>query len=186
MLSRLFLIYAVVELVAIGALVSTIGWGWTLLALLATLLLGWGLLAPMAGSHLIRRIAQLRSGLTEPSWGHRPLAGDAVSDGALVTLATVLVLVPGLVTTALGLLLLVPPVRKVAGPGLTAIAVRGLRRRVPLITDTTLFGAGARRGYSGDGRDYIDGEVIDVRDVKSPALPDDSVRGGFPGSPAWD
>ena len=50
MVIRLFLVYAVVELAVIFALVSTIGWGWTLLVLLATFLLGWGLLAPMAGS----------------------------------------------------------------------------------------------------------------------------------------
>jgi UPF0716 protein FxsA len=185
MLGRLLLIYAVVELAVVIALVSTLGLGWTVLVLLATFLLGWGLLAPMAGSHLIRKIGQLRSGLTEPRWGHRPLAGDAVSDGALVSLATVLVLVPGLVTTALGLLLLVPPIRSVAGPGLAAIGMRGLRRRVPLITDMTAFGADHRRGYSGDGRDYsgdyIDGEVIDVRDFDPPALPSDPIGSEFPG-----
>ena len=71
----------------------------------------------MAGSQLMRQLGQLRSGLTEPR--------SALSDGALVSLAIGLVLVPGLVTTALGLLLLVPPIRAVAGPGLTAIAVRG-------------------------------------------------------------
>jgi UPF0716 protein FxsA len=186
MVSRLLLIYAVVELAVIFVLVSTIGWGWTLLALLATFLLGWGLLAPMAWTHLMRQIKQSRSGLSEPPWGHRPLAGDRVSAGALVTLAGVLVLIPGLATTVLGLLLLVPPIRSLVGPGLTAIGVRGLRRRMPLITDTTLFGAESRRGYPDDGRDYIDGEVVDVRDVKSPVLPDESMRGGFPGSPAWD
>lgn len=188
MVSRLLLIYAVAELAVIFALVSTIGWGWTLLALLATFLVGWGLLAPIAGSQLIRQIRQLRSGTTEPRWGHRPLAGDAVGDGALVTLATFLVLIPGLATTALGLLLLIPPIRSAVGPGLIALGVRGLRRRMPLITDPTLFGAEARRGYSGNGDyhgDYIDGEVVDVRDVQSPALPNE-MRGGFPGQPGWD
>ncbi|HUH67528.1 MAG TPA: FxsA family protein [Mycobacterium sp.] len=175
MLSRLFLVYAVVELAVTIALASTIGWGWTLLVLLATFLLGWGLLAPMAGSHLIHQIGQLRSGLTEPR--------SAVSDSALVTLATGLVLVPGLVTTGLGLLLLVPPIRSVAGPGLTAVAVRGgVQRRVPLIT--MAFGTEARRGYSGDGRDYIDGEVIDVHDVEPPALPNDPMDGDSPGRAA--
>jgi UPF0716 protein FxsA len=81
-----------------------------------------------------------------------------------------LVLVPGLVTTVLGLLLLLPPIRAVAGPGLTAIALRGLQR-VPLITETTAFTADSRRGYAADGRDYIDGEVIDVRDFEPPILP---------------
>jgi UPF0716 family protein affecting phage T7 exclusion len=167
MMSRLFLIYAVVELAAVIALVSSVGWGWTLLALLATFVIGWVVLAPMAGSQLIRQIGQLRSGLAEP----RNVAGD----GALVTLAIALVLVPGLVTTVLGLLLLVPPVRRVAGAGL----MRALRRRVPLIAEATLFGAET------DGRDYIDGEVVDVRDFRAPALPSE-MRGGYPGNPAWD
>ena len=89
----------------------------------------------------------------------------ALSDGAMVTLATVLVLVPGLVTTTVGMLLLVPPIRTVTGPVLAATLLRGLQRRVPLITDTA--------GRS----DFIDGEVIDVRDfgdardVEPPALP---------------
>ena len=173
MLRWLLLIYAVVELAVIIALVSTIGWGWTLLVLLVSFLLGWGLLAPMAGSHLIRQIGQLRSGLREPR--------SALSDGALVTLATVLVLVPGLVTTAFGLLLLVPPIRSIAGPGLTAIGIRGLRR-VPLVSYTTAF-TDSRRGYSGEGRDYIDGEVIDIRDFDPPALTTDPTGGEFPGRP---
>lgn len=174
MLSRLLLIYAVVELAVIFVLVSTLGWGWTVLALLVTFLLGWGLVAPMAGSHLIRQIGQLRSGLTEPR--------SAVNDGALITLAMVLVLVPGLVTTGLGLLLLVPPIRKVAGPRLTAIGMRGLRRRVPLIADTAFYRAEPRRAYPRHGGDYIDGEVVDVKDVEPPALPTER-RGGFPGHP---
>jgi len=154
MVRRLLLVYAVVELAVIIALVSTIGWGWTLLALLATFILGWGLFAPMAGSHLLRQLARLRSGLKEPR--------SALSDGAMVSLATILVLVPGLVTTTLGLLLLLPPVRAVAGPGLATIAMRRFQWRVPLITDTRVA----------EGRDYIDGEVIDVIDVEPPALPD--------------
>ena len=184
MLRRLFLVYTLVELAVIFALVSTIGWGWTLLVLLGTFLLGWGLLAPMAGSQLIRQIGQLRSGLTEPRWGHRPLAGDALNDGALVTLAIALVLVPGLVTTALGLLLLVRPARSVAGRGLSALGMRGLWRRVPPITYAAAF-TEPHRAYPDDGRDYIDGEVIDVRDFEPPAFPNER-RGGFPGQPGWD
>ena len=40
----------------------------------------------------------------------------AVTDSALVALGTVLVVIPGLVTTAAGLLLLLPPTRAVARP----------------------------------------------------------------------
>jgi UPF0716 protein FxsA len=182
MLWRLLLIYAVVELAVVIALVSTIGFGWTVLVLLATFLLGWGVLAPMAGSQLIHQLGQLRSGLKEPR--------STLGDGALVTVATALVLVPGLLTTAFGMLLLVPAIRAVAGPGLTAIALRGLQRRVPLIADTTAFTSESRRSYSGDGRDYIDGEVIDVRDVSDapdvepPALRNDPIGDESPGRTA--
>lgn len=182
MLSRLFLVYAVVELAAVIALVSTIGWGWTLLALVGSFVLGWVLLVPMTGSHLLRQIAHLRSGLAE--------RGAAVRDGTLVTLGALLVLLPGPVTTVLGLLLLVRPVRSAVGPGLAALAMRGLRRRMPLLADMTLFGAGVRRGgaAAGDGYldGYIEGEVVDVRDIRPPALPTEPVRGGYPGRPAWD
>jgi UPF0716 protein FxsA len=163
MVSRLLLVYAVVELAAIFALVWTIGWGWTLLILLGSFVLGWGLLLPMAGSQLLHRLGQMRSGLNERS---------SLGDGALVTVAMALVLVPGLVTTALGMLLLVPPIRALAGPGLTRMALRGFQGRVPLVTYTTAS-TDSRRGYSSDGRDYIDGEVIDVTDVTPPALPND-------------
>jgi UPF0716 protein FxsA len=172
MVSRLLLIYGVVELAVIFALVSTIGWGWTLLALLATFLLGWGIVAPLAGSHLIRRIGQLRSGLT----GQRAATGD----GVLVSLAALLVLVPGLVSTALGLLLLVPPVRSAVGPGLTAMAVRKLHRQMPGLSYASSFRpepyppSYPGEAYSDAGRghgDYIDGEVIDVVDVEAPARP---------------
>ena len=142
---------------------STIGLGWTLLLLLAAFVAGMTL----AGSQLKRQLTRLRSGLTTQQ-------SRAAGDGALVALGTVLVMVPGLVTTAAGLLLLLPPTRAVARPVLTALAVRGIGRRVPRITVAT---AGADR-YTSAPRprpDYIDGEVIDVADdvtvVDPPALP---------------
>jgi UPF0716 protein FxsA len=168
MVSRLLLVYALVELAAIFALVWTVGWGWTLLGLLITFVLGWGLLAPIAGSQLIRDIGQMRSGLKEPR--------STLGDGALVTVATALVLVPGFVTTALGMLLLLPPVRAAAGPGLTAVALRGLQRRAPLVSYTSTFTdtfTDFRPHPTGDGGDYIDGEVIDVHDAEPTALPRD-------------
>ncbi|MFY2860763.1 FxsA family protein [Mycobacterium sp. THU-M104] len=158
MLRRLVLIYAVVELVAVIALVSTIGFGWTVVVVMATFVLGWALAVPMAGSQLIHQVGQLRSGPRQPQ--------RALSDGALLTLAAGLFVVPGLVTTALGVLLLVPPIRAVAGPGLAAVTMRGLRRRVPLITPVAwgAFVGDLRPHQAGDHGDFIDGEVIDVID----------------------
>lgn len=159
MAMRLFLIYLVVELAVVVALVATIGFGWTVLALLGTSVLGFLL----AGSQVKRHVRRLRSGLTTPQ--------GAVTDGAMVALGTVLVFVPGLVTTAAGLLLLLPPTRAAARPVLTAMAAR----RMPLITAATAAAAAGSR-YSASRGDYIDGEVIDVVDVEPqvvepPALP---------------
>jgi len=164
MVSRLLLIYAVVELMALIGLAATIGVGWTLLVLLATLVLGLVLLAPLGGWQLGRQLMQLRSGLAEPQ--------SAASESALVALASGLVLVPGLVTTALGLLLLVPPIRAAARPGLTTLAVRGFLRRVPLTADAAAGMADAWTvRETRDEPDYIDGEVIDVIDVEPEVLP---------------
>ncbi|ORB82757.1 membrane protein FxsA [Mycobacterium kansasii] len=164
MLGRLLLIYAVVELMALIGLAAAIGFGWALVVLLATFVLGLVLWAPMGGWQLSRHLMQLRSGMQEPR--------SALGDGALVAVATGLVLVPGLVSTALGVLLLAPPIRAAAGPGLTAVAVRGFLRRVPLSASAAATMAGAfQRREASDDRDFIDGEVIDVIDGEPPTLP---------------
>lgn len=154
MVSRLFLLYVVAELAVVVALASTIGLGWTLLLFLAAFALGLAL----AGSQLKRQLDRLRSGLN----GDQPkLAADSMA----VALGTLLVVMPGLVTSVAGLLLLLPPTRAAARPVLSALAVRGLGRRIPLIT---VSGVGAYRQPARP--DYIDGEVIDVTEVDPPAL----------------
>jgi len=160
MVSRLFLIYVVVELVVVVGLASTIGLGWTLLLLLVAFTAGLAL----AGSQLKVQLTRLRSGLN----AHQP---RLATDGALVALGTLLVVVPGLVTSAAGVLLLLPPSRAAARPVLTAMAARGVGRRFPLITVTTV---GADRYSHRQRPDYIDGEVLDVTDVNEvdpPAIP---------------
>jgi UPF0716 protein FxsA len=168
MVSRLFLVYVLVELAVVVALASTIGLGWTLVLLLAGFVAGLAL----AGSQLKRQLARLRNGLTTQQT-------QLATDGVMVALGSVLVVVPGLVTTAAGLLLLLPPTRAAARPLLTAMAIRGLTssgRGAPVITVTTV---GADRDGSAPRPrgDYIDGEVLDVTDVTDvsavdpPALP---------------
>ncbi|MET0757846.1 MAG: FxsA family protein [Mycobacterium sp.] len=144
MAMRLFLIYALVELAVVVALASTIGFSWTVLLLLATFVVG----VALAGSQVRRHIRRLQSGLNART------AQGALTDSALVALGTVLVVIPGLASSLLGALLLLPPTRAAARPVLTAMAAR----RVPLIT---VASAGAQ-GYAKRRGDYIDGEVIDV------------------------
>jgi UPF0716 protein FxsA len=90
------------------------------------------------------------------------------ADTTAVALGTLLMVVPGLVTSAAGLLLLLPPTRAAARPVLGAMAVRGIGRRFPLITVATV---GADRFDHPTRPDYIDGEVINVTEVDPPALP---------------
>jgi UPF0716 protein FxsA len=145
MAMRLFLVYALVELAVIVALASTIGFGWTVLLLLGTFVVGLAL----AGSQVKRHIRRLRSGLNAAT------VQGAATDSVLVALGTVLVVIPGVASSVLGALLLLPPTRAVARPLVIAMAAR----RAPLITAAA---AGAR--YTAGRGEYIDGEVIDVRD----------------------
>src|SRR6476620_8920987 len=159
MAMRLFLVYAVVELAVLVALASTIGFGWTVLLVAGTFLVGLAL----AGSQVRRHIRRLQSGLTVTN------AHGAVTDSVLVALGTVLVVIPGLASSFLGALLLLPPTRAAARPLVTAIAAR----RAPLIVGVGTVGSAAAGAWSdhsprpGTG-DYIDGEVIEVIDVDQP------------------
>ncbi|MFG1932975.1 FxsA family protein [Mycobacterium sp. NPDC048908] len=147
---RLFLVYMVVELAVIVALTSTIGLGWTIVALLATWLVG----VTLAGSQVKRHIRRLQSGLKPAT-----LQG-AATDSLLVALGTVLVVIPGLASSVLGALFLLPPTRAAARPLVTALAAR----RVPLVAAAVGPVAATGWGYDASRRgDYIDGEVIEVQ-----------------------
>lgn len=156
MVIRLLLVYLVVELLALAALVSLIGFGWTVLVLLASVVVG----LVLAGAQARRQLARLR---TEQDW-----RGSA-ADSAAVALGTIMVVIPGLVSTAAGLLLLMPATRSVVRPVLTAAAVAGLGRRARLVTATAAsayrYASRPRPGDYIDYIDYIDGEVLDVTDA---------------------
>lgn len=143
---RLFLVYVLVELAVVVWLAATIGFGWTVLLLIGTFAVGLAL----AGSQLRRQIRRLQTGLVSPQ--------GAVTDGALVAIGVVMTVIPGLVSSVLGLLLLAPPTRALARPAVTALAARGLAR-MPLIVATA-----GPAGFRPARGDYIDGEVVDVTD----------------------
>ncbi|MEW5812326.1 MAG: FxsA family protein [Actinomycetota bacterium] len=161
MAMRLFALYVVIEMAVLVALTATIGFGWTVLLLAGTFLAG----LVLAGSQVRRHLQRLQSGLTAAN------AAGVVTDSALVALGTVLVVIPGLASSVVGALLLLPPTRALARPVVTAMAAR----RAPLIV-----GAGtATRFATRPGRgNYIDGEVIDVvdattdPDLRRPRLPE--------------
>ena len=121
MAMRLFLVYVLVEMAVIVALTYTIGFGWTVLLLAAAFALGIAL----AGSQVRGQIAQLQRGMRDP--------GRPVTDSALVALGSVLVVIPGLVTSAAGLLMLLPPTRAAMRPLAGVLATRALARRIAFV-----------------------------------------------------
>lgn len=154
MAQRLFLLYAVVELAVFIAMVTTVGFGWAVLAVLVAFLLG----LVLAGAQVTRQLRELRStlaGAAPPGRLGSPLG--AATDSLMVAAGTVLVVAPGLASSVLGALLLAPPTRAVLRPAITAVAARRISRHLPLITV-----AGHRAGRPG----YIDGEVIDAHVVE--------------------
>ncbi|KRD20573.1 hypothetical protein ASE48_01855 [Mycobacterium sp. Root265] len=153
MVKRLFLVYLLVELAVLVGLVYTIGFGWTVLAVLATFLVGLAL----AGRQLTRHLGRLQSALNS-----RAASNELATDSALVALGAVLVFIPGVASSVLGALLLMPPTRRIARPVAVAVIGRSLAKATPLVMT---YSTGAT-GYQQPRRtDYVEGEVIDVVDV---------------------
>lgn len=124
-------IYVAVQVAHVIGALDTIG-------LLLVLSIGGAWLTKYAGFGVISRIRQ------QLSAGHMPT--NELIDGALVLAGGVLLVVPGFVTGALGLLLLFPPTRVVA---------RGaLKRRFQ--GQVTYLGPSGRRHIDGGPDDIID------------------------------
>ncbi|WP_098959573.1 FxsA family protein [Pseudonocardia sp. N23] len=146
------LLYLVVEIVALVALGSWVGVGATLLVLLGGSVLGL-LLARREGV----RAAQAFSAAVRD----RRVAHAELTDGMLVAAAGVLLFVPGLVTDLAGLLLLVPPVRKIVRNRLVRAAERanpGLQR-ARIYSDGPVVDGDVVNGGPDGGVTYRDGSV---------------------------
>jgi UPF0716 protein FxsA len=131
-------LYLVVEIVALVALGSAIGLGWTLLVLLAGSVVGlW--LARREGVRAAQALAEAVSNRRVPT--------AELTDGMLVAASGVLLFVPGLVTDLAGLLLLLPPVRALARRRL----VRAAEERSPDLRSARIRSQAP----------VVDGEVVD-------------------------
>lgn len=146
MILALFVLYLVVEVATVVWIGSAIGVGWTILLFLAT----WAVGLWLVRSQFRRVFTQFREA------GQNPAAvGGAVADGALVAAGTALLIVPGLVTSALGLLTLTPLTRRVLRP----IAVFLGGRRLAVVGATGAAGAGV---YARTRKQTIvDGDVVE-------------------------
>jgi len=139
LLFLVFLVTPIVELVVIVRVAGSAG-------VLNTI--GLLVLVSVVGAWLVRRegLGILRRAQRELADGRMP--GKELVDGLLVLLAGALMLTPGFVTDAVGLLLLFPPVRAV----IRHVTTRRLGRSVrDGRTRWQVGGSGAGAGQRGDG-----------------------------------
>ena len=125
MLKRVLLSYVLTELAVAALLIWALGLGWTFVILAGMFMAG-----VVLGASQLRSISPRR----DPA------------DAALIGGGNALVFLPGIVTTAAGVLMLAPPTRGALRPLAEAMVKRGIARR---ITVPNLVRS-----------DYIDGEVI--------------------------
>jgi UPF0716 protein FxsA len=141
--AALFVAFVVVPLVEIYVLIQVgqvIGPWWTILLLVLDSLLGSWLIKREGG----RAWQALRTALQTGRMPARELA-----DGALILVGGTLMLSPGFVTDAFGILLILPFTR----PGARRLLTRVLAQR--------LLSRNARRPGPGSGGSVVRGEVVD-------------------------
>ena len=150
-----FVLWPIVEIALFVQIGGAIGVGVTILWVLASAALGLWILRRQgmaATADLQRALAEFR----DPA---RPLV-----HGALVMLGGGLLVLPGFLTDALGLLLLVPPVR--------SLLLRGLRRRVRVAAAGLGTGFGTGRHGTPRGRPtVIDAEYAVIEEEPGDAPP---------------
>jgi UPF0716 protein FxsA len=148
----LLIVWPIVELLVAIKVADLIGVGPMLLALIAGIPIGWWTMRSQ-GRGVMRRLA---AALAE-----RRTPAREVVDGALVLTGGFLVMVPGFISDAIGLLLLFPPSRVL---GRRWILPR-LRNR--LVVQAVGFSAGRE---SSARQDYdVDSTALDVPPPKLPA-----------------
>ncbi|AEF40506.1 FxsA family protein [Hoyosella subflava] len=154
----IFLLYVIAEVTALVLLAQAVGILWTVAVVLGTTLLGF-MLFGMQTQSALRQLGALRDGKGSPA--------GAVTDTMLIAIAGLLLIIPGLVTTALGVLILFPPTRALIRPVIMLLAVR--RYRVAAASGAA--GWGTMRAYRSpaDSRHgVVDGVVVSEETVEDP------------------
>ncbi|MCR8897129.1 MULTISPECIES: FxsA family protein [Gordonia] len=147
---RYFAVYALLEIAAFVAMAVTLGFGWAVLISIAAGVLGF-LTLRWQGRKVF---GELRRAANNEVDARAPLA-----DTALVATSTILLVVPGVVSTVAGILLLFPPTRKVMRPVVVAV---GARRMATAMDRAGLYATGIYGGgIRGGGATVVDGTVVE-------------------------
>ena len=115
-----FFAYFVVEVLAFLGVARLIGIGWAFLAVFALSVIG-GVAANIALRNSLRRTAGGQSSLSSLS-----SLGRLAGDGALLMVGWVLCILPGFVSSVVGLLMIFPPTRALLRRSLTERATRSV------------------------------------------------------------
>ncbi|MDF0530590.1 FxsA family protein [Tsukamurella sp. 8F] len=125
--------YFLIEVAAFAGLVWWLGFGWAVLAMLAALAIAVLMLRRTAGDVLRRLNAALEGG---------EAPGPVLLDTALLASSVVLLAVPGVVSTVLGMALLTRPGRALARPAAAYVGAKRIARFVDGSVFATAFTAG--------------------------------------------
>ena len=153
--------YLAIEIGAFVALVHFLGFGWAVLITLAAVVAGF-LLLQQQGRKVFAELRRASRNEVDPR--------GPLTDNALLAAASLLMVIPGVVSTVVGLILLVPPVRRVMRP---VVAATGARRFAATMDRAGIYASGMYVGGT-----VIDGTVVDGDGtVVTPTATDTSDRG---------
>ncbi|MEM7324684.1 MAG: FxsA family protein [Actinomycetota bacterium] len=153
-----FIVLPVVEIWLITQVAGEVGWLLTIFLVIFVSAAGaW--LVRREGLGVIRRVRDRLRGGEIPT--------NDLADGAMIFFASALMLTPGFLTDAVGLALLIPPIRAILRPPVIAFFRRRLDLRVSGLTGGgagPFGGAGSFGGFGTSGGPRRRGDVYDVDD----------------------
>jgi UPF0716 protein FxsA len=144
----LFVVVPLVEIYVLIQVGQAIGAWWTILLLILDSLLGTWLIRREGGRAWRALTTALQSGR---------MPARELADGALILIGGTLMLAPGFVTDALGVLLILPFTRPVARRLLTSVVAR----RLVVLPRAGRPGAAGPTGPTGPAGPVVRGEVVD-------------------------
>lgn len=145
-----FIAIPIIEIALFVTVGAMIGLWWTLAIVFGSAFLGIWLLRN-EGTHAVARIQKSLNENTDPA--------EPMVDTAMFLLAGILLIIPGFFTDAVGLLFLIPFVRRAA--------FRALRKRAQVQGFTVSSGGGMQGRYYEDS-DVIEGEFTELDGPKAP------------------
>lgn len=146
----LLIIWPIAELFVMIQVAQAIGFFWMLFLLFASAVGGMMVLRHRGRAHW----QKLRGAVSE----RRPPAREAF-DGVMITTGALLLIIPGFITSAIGLFLLFPPTRYL----IRILLFWLFASRFRVVTTAGAWGASQYEGYRSGRQEYdVEGEAVDV------------------------